>query len=150
MLALSLDLFKGVPAVYAADKFYHLPESQLLFIAFTAILGHAFSPLLRLHGGKAVATTFGALNGLGRPDMLFPFAVAALIGFILLQNHSWVVLVAAASDLVYVLLHGSGTGPLLFMTGVLLLYIFKHFRELNGWPRPKAWLYRWLQSRRQI
>ncbi len=150
MLALSFDLFKGIPAVYAASKFYHLPESQVLFIAFAAILGHAFSPLLRLHGGKAVAVTFGVLIGLGRPDMLFPFAVAALVGFILLQNHSWVVLGAAASDMVYVFLHGSGTGPLLFMTGVLLLYVFKHFRELNGWPRPKPWLYRWLQSRRQI
>ena len=150
MLALCLDIFKGVPVVYLADKSYQLPENQLLFIGFAAVLGHAFSPLLQFCGGKAVAVTFGVLIGLTRPDMLFPFAVAALAGFLLLENHSWVVLMAPAATLAYLWRHDLGTGPLLFMAGILLLYIFKHAHDLNGWPRPQTWLYHWLQSRRQV
>jgi glycerol-3-phosphate acyltransferase PlsY len=122
----------------------------VLFIAFAAILGHAFSPFLRQHGGKAVAVTFGSLIGLGRPELLFPFAAACLTGFILLENHSWVVLMAPVITLAYALTHHLSGAAVLFVAGLFLLYLFKHARQLNGWPRPKAWIYRVLQSRRQI
>jgi len=150
MLAVFLDIFKGVPAVYLADNALHLPESQLLFIGFAAIMGHAFSPLLLGRGGKAVAVTFGVLIGLTRPDMLIPFAAAALAAFLVLESHSWIVLVAPAAALTYAYLSHASGAVMLFLAGILLLFIFKNARETNGWPHLKPWLYRWLQSRRQV
>jgi glycerol-3-phosphate acyltransferase PlsY len=149
MLAVLLDIGKGVPSVYVASHLLHLPENQLLFIGMAAILGHAFSPFLRLKGGKAVAVTFGVLIGLGRPEMLFPFCITSLAGFLILDNHSWVVLCAPVVTLLFLFKQDASSVAILFMSGILFLYIIKQFRNINGWPHLSAWLYRWLQSRRQ-
>ena len=150
MLAVLLDIGKGVPPVYLAGHLFHIPENQLLFIGMAAILGHAFSPFLRFRGGKAVAVTFGVLIGLGRTEMLFPFAITSLAGFLILDNHSWVVLCAPVVSLLFLLRQDAGLGAIFFMSGILILYIIKHYKHLNGWPRLSAWFYRWLQSRRQV
>lgn len=150
MLAVLLDIFKGVPVVYFAARNSNLSANQLLLVAFAAIMGHAFSPLLRLRGGKAVAVTFGGLIGLMRPELLVPFAVAAIIGLIVLENHSWVMLLAPMVTLVCVLMNRAGVGALIFMGAILLLYLFKHARDLTGWPRPRNWIYRRLSSRREV
>ncbi|MCL2150543.1 MAG: glycerol-3-phosphate acyltransferase [Dehalococcoidia bacterium] len=149
MMAVLLDIFKGVPVVYLAGRNTQLSENQLLIVAFAAIMGHAFSPLLRLRGGKAVAVTYGALIGLVHLELLVPFVIAAIVGLLVFENHSWVVLCAPIVTLVSVFLGDAGAGMLIFMTGILLLYVFKHARELAGWPRPRSWIHRWFQPRRQ-
>lgn len=150
MLAVFLDIFKGVPVVYLAARNYSLSNNQLLVVAFAAIMGHAFSPFLRLRGGKAVAVTFGAMIGLMRLELLLPFAIAAIIGLIILENHSWVMLLAPVVTLTYVTMNGAEVAVLIFVTGILLLYLFKHARDLAGWPRPRRWLCRLVQLRRQV
>ena len=140
MAAVLLDIFKGIPVVYLAARDQRFSENQLLFVAFAAILGHAFSPLLRFRGGKAVAVTFGALIGLMRFELLIPFALGAIVGLILFENHSWVVLCAPVITLTHALLNGAAGGVLVFVSGIMLLFIFKHARELALWPRPRKWL----------
>jgi len=63
-LAIFLDVAKGVPFVVLAHSFFGLSEAIVLAVALSAILGHAFSPLLHLRGGKSVAVTFGVLLAL--------------------------------------------------------------------------------------
>ncbi len=141
MAAVLLDVFKGVPVVYLAARDSRLSENQLLFIAFAAILGHAFTPLLRFCGGKAVVVTFGVLVGLMRWELLVPFAVAAIVGLFIFENHSWVVLCAPIFTLAHAFINDAGLGVFVFMACILLLYLIKHARDLAGWPRPRKWLY---------
>jgi glycerol-3-phosphate acyltransferase PlsY len=62
---LILDLLKGtIPTLLAARISPVLPT----LAATAAILGHCFSPWLRLHGGKGVATMLGALIALSVPS----------------------------------------------------------------------------------
>ena len=76
LLALSLDVAKGVPFVFLAYSLFKFPEPTIMVMALSAILGHAYSPWLGFKGGKAVAVTFGVLIALPQHDTLFVFALA--------------------------------------------------------------------------
>lgn len=64
MLCLFLDLFKGTLPIYYAVKHLNINNLLFAFVIASPILGHAFSPFLKFHGGKAIAATFGAFLGL--------------------------------------------------------------------------------------
>src|SRR4030042_3026585 len=55
LLAVFLDIVKGIPFVLLAHVWLDLPALSVVAVAVSAILGHAFSPFLRWHGGKAVS-----------------------------------------------------------------------------------------------
>ena len=59
---LLLDLLKGVAAVNLAQNIYGSDVAMLA--AFFVVVGHVFPIWLRFHGGKGVATTFGAFFAL--------------------------------------------------------------------------------------
>jgi len=64
VLALVLDVTKGVlPAAFAKDVLNYA-DWRLALIAVLPVLGHAFSPLLGFRGGKALAVTLGTWIGL--------------------------------------------------------------------------------------
>ncbi len=67
-VVLVLDMLKGyVPAAVGAWIMNRPDADQILFplcMAGGAILGHCFSPWLRFHGGKGVATAVGAVCAL--------------------------------------------------------------------------------------
>jgi glycerol-3-phosphate acyltransferase PlsY len=74
---LILDAAKGViPAILVMQL---LHEGHLAaLVAGCAVLGHCFSPWLRLRGGKGVATAFGAIFGL-----CWPAGIACVCGWLL-------------------------------------------------------------------
>ena len=57
-LAAILDAGKGVPFVVLAHSFFGFSDGAVMAVALSAILGYAFSPLLRLRGGKSIGVTF--------------------------------------------------------------------------------------------
>jgi acyl phosphate:glycerol-3-phosphate acyltransferase len=62
-VVLLLDALKGfLPTIVAVAVFRS--EQLGAAVAAAAVLGHCFSPWLRLRGGKGVATSFGAIFGL--------------------------------------------------------------------------------------
>lgn len=63
-LCLLGDLAKGFVPVYLAVQ--NLDTTSLWFAPVLAapVLGHIFSPMLRGHGGKGIAASFGSLLGL--------------------------------------------------------------------------------------
>ena len=56
-----LDALKGAIIIILARKFLEISHITEILIGVFAILGHAFSPYLKLKGGKAVATSFACL-----------------------------------------------------------------------------------------
>lgn len=149
-LAIIVDIAKGVPFVLLAHSFFGLREPVVLAIALCAILGHAFSPLLGLRGGKAVAVTFGVLCGLPHPDMLTTLVIFILLGFLFIENDAWIVMLGPSGSLAYLILSGASYWESLFMMCVLAILAIKHFDELHTVPRLKVKLIGWLQSRRRV
>ena len=62
-LALLLDFLKGWLPVAAAYWLLGFRGWWQAPIVIAPVLGHAFSPFLRLRGGKAITTTFGVWSG---------------------------------------------------------------------------------------
>ncbi|HEX6287716.1 MAG TPA: glycerol-3-phosphate 1-O-acyltransferase PlsY [Herpetosiphonaceae bacterium] len=56
-----LDLLKGWLPVYFAQHVLHTSALVVVGIALSAVLGHAYSIFMRFRGGKAIATTCGAI-----------------------------------------------------------------------------------------
>jgi glycerol-3-phosphate acyltransferase PlsY len=146
-LAVLLDTAKGVPFVFLAHSFFKLPEVAVLGVALSAILGHAFSPLLQLKGGKAVAVTFGAILALPQHDIIFALAGSMFLGFLFIAIDAWIVIFGAAASAAYVLVTRGGSWETLFMLCVLALLVLKFFDELKTVPRLKLKPIAWLQSR---
>lgn len=149
-LALLLDVAKGVPFVLLAHSLFHLPESAITLVALSAILGHAFSPLLRLKGGKAIAITFGVLSALPQKDTLLAFAFIMFLGFLFIEIDAWIVMLGPTGTLAYLALSGGSSWELIFMSCVLILFTIKQFEDLKTVPRFRGKLIHWLLSKRRV
>lgn len=75
VLCLLLELAKGALPVMLALRQMTPREPLFAAVAAAPVLGHAFSPMLRGKGGKAIAVTFGVFIGL-LPHMLLLFWLA--------------------------------------------------------------------------
>lgn len=148
-LATVLDIAKGMPFVALAHSFFGLPDAAVVVIALSAILGHAFSPLLRWRGGKAVAVTLGVLMALPQHEMLFAFAFFLILGFLFIEIDAWTVMFSAAGTLAYLAVTRGSSWESLFMLCVLAILAVKHFEDLHTSPGAKGRLVRWLQSIRR-
>jgi glycerol-3-phosphate acyltransferase PlsY len=151
VLAVILDVAKGVPFVILAHSLFGLPEPIVLAIGLCPILGHAFSPMLRLRGGKAIAVTIGVLIALPQTNMLITFLAFMLLGYLFIEIDAWVVILGATGSLVYLLIAKGGSWEALFMLCVLAILVTKHFADLKTIPRFKGKLIRWLlPAKRQV
>jgi len=146
-LASVLDMGKGVPFVVLAHSVFGFPEIILMAVALSAILGHAFSPLLGFRGGKSVAVTLGALSALPQHEIVITFAAFMVLGFLFIESHAWTVVLGAAGSLAYILTMRGSSWESLFMLCVLIVLAVKHADELRTVPRHKVRLTAWLQSR---
>lgn len=147
-LALVLDVAKGMPFVALAHSFFNLSEVVVIGVALSAILGHAFSPILRLRGGKSIAITFGALLALPQHEMLITFAVFMFLGFLFMESDAWTVMLGSAGSLAYLITTGGVSPESLFMLCVFAILTLKHFHELRTVPKFRVKIIHWLQSRR--
>jgi glycerol-3-phosphate acyltransferase PlsY len=146
ILAVLLDVAKGVPFVFLAHSAAGLSILPVIVVAICAILGHAFSPFLHWHGGKAVAVTFGALLALPEHGILLAFIAFTVLGFLFIEVDAWTVIFGAAGSLAYLgITKGSSWEPLL-MFCILTILVIKHFDALHTLPHFKGRLVRWLQS----
>ena len=63
VLCMFLDLMKAFIPVFIASALLGVTGVCIIFVMIAPVLGHAFSPFLGFHGGKAVASSFGSLLG---------------------------------------------------------------------------------------
>ena len=146
-LALILDVGKGIPFTLIAHTVFQLPQPAVAVIGMCAILGHAFSPYLRFHGGKAVAVTFGVLLALPQYQPLVSLTIATFLAFILIDNNAWTVILGASASFIYLLVSQGNSWERRFILFIVILFVMKFFRELKTVPRPLR-LINWLQAKR--
>ena len=139
MLAVVLDVGKGVPFVWLAHAVFELSPVSVVITAVAAVLGHAFSPFLRWHGGKAVAITFGVMLGLlPQYDVLLTFIIAMILCFIFVKIDAWKIIIGATGTLAYLaIVKGNSWEPLLMLC-LLVILVIKHSGELNCVPSFRA------------
>jgi len=102
----------------------------LSLIALTAVLGHCFSPYLRLSGGRGVATSLGALLALDWRVGLCAFAVW-LVVVVVTRYISLGSILAAASTPLFFVLYGN-YGYYLALGVVLAMLLIERHRPNVG------------------
>lgn len=139
-LALSLDSLKGAIPVGLAYFWAGLTGWLLVAVALAPVLGHAFSPLLRFRGGKAVAVTFGLWTGLTLWEGPTVLGLALGLWFVIVAVDGWAMLLALFSLLAYLLLARPEPDLLTIWIGNTLILAWKHRADLAQWPQPRSWL----------
>jgi glycerol-3-phosphate acyltransferase PlsY len=147
-LALTLDIAKGTPFVVLAYSFFSLSEVVVAVVAVSAILGSAFSPLLRFRGGKSIAITYGVLLALPYPEMCLSFAIFMFLGFLFIKTDSWIVMMGPTGSLGFLAATRASYWELSFMLSVLMILAIKHHSELRTVPQFELKLIHWLHPRR--
>jgi glycerol-3-phosphate acyltransferase PlsY len=146
--AVLLDFLKGAAPVGVARVVVGVSGWGLVPVALAPVAGHAFSPFLRLRGGKAVAATFGVWAALTLAEG--PTALGGFLGvFYLVQtSDAWSVILGMLGFLGFLLLRGADPEILAIWGGHFLVLGWKHRRELRRRPRPRPFLQRLFGSRR--
>lgn len=80
LFCMALDVLKAFVPVFVSVNLLEIRGAYLVPVAVAPVLGHAFSPILHMNGGKAVSTTYGSLLGLIMVSK-FVFVVAVVMAF---------------------------------------------------------------------
>ena len=137
ILALILDIGKGMPFVALAYLLFGLPDVAVMIVGLCAILGHAFSPLLNFDGGKALAVTGGVLIAMPQHEIIISVLIFMLLAFLFVASDGWRPIIGMAGSLAYLLItRGYSWEPLLMLCVIIILAI-KHYDELRTAPRFK-------------
>lgn len=134
VLAVLLDFSKAALPVGLARFVGGLDGWAVAAIALAPLVGHAFSPFLGFHGGKALASTFGTWTGLTL--WLAPTLLGLLfaVWYLLLAVEGWAV-IAAMLCLLPLLLLLSNPVLVAVWTGNIALLAWKHRADLAQRPR---------------
>ncbi len=144
VLALILDYFKGIfPLVIFISKGLVGNEYIIATSALCGILGHAFSPMLKFKGGKAIATTFGAWSVLTKwegPTILgVTFTVFTLIKpkATKVEEDAFRAVLGFVALIPYVLynFYNGKEYLLYFYVGNLSIILYKHWGDLVSFFR---------------
>lgn len=133
VLAMLLDGFKGALPVGFAWFFGGVHAWQIVPVALAPVLGHAFSPWLGFHGGKAVAVVFGMWAGLTLGAG--PTVLGMLLGVMVLcfAPSGWALILALGAFGVYILqVYGAifPQFPVIWAASSILL-VCKHLDDLR-------------------
>jgi acyl-phosphate glycerol 3-phosphate acyltransferase len=135
ILALLLDYSKGVfPLIFFRD----INPYVLSFAALAGIAGHAFSPMLKFKGGKAIATTFGAWSVLTKWEA--PTLLGTIFTIFSLIKHKtdryedalryFIGLFALLIYVIYRVLYQKQYHLIILYVGNLIIAIYKHRVEI--------------------
>jgi glycerol-3-phosphate acyltransferase PlsY len=147
LLALLLDVSKA--AVPVGLSYYNLGIRgiPMYLIAIAPILGHVFSPFLRFHGGKAIATSLGVWIGLTIWKASLVGVIGTVIGITLMTSSAWAVMLGLVMILLALLLWIPD--PLLIMVWLseTLILAWTHRNDLRQRPVMRPWLKKYLSPK---
>lgn len=81
MLCIFLDVCKAFAPVFFAVTYFNIRGVWLVPVVAAPVFGHAFSPFLKFHGGKAVASFYGALLALWPVSHVVVLAAVSMFVF---------------------------------------------------------------------
>jgi len=138
MTAVLLDFSKGFVPVALANFGAGLEGWLLAAVAVAPILGHAFSPFMAFHGGKALAVTFGIWAGLTL--FVVPITLGLFFGLYLwlLKPEGWAVMAGVFSLLALLLIFFPDPVWLSVWAGMTLILAWKHRVDLRQRPRLRS------------
>jgi len=137
LTAVLLDFLKGAIPVALANFVFGVEGLAMAAVAIAPIAGHAFSPFLGFHGGKALSVTFGIWAGL--TVWLVPAILGIFFGIYLalLRPEGWAVMAGIFSLLVVLLIIGN---PLWLgvWVGMALILGWMHRADLAQRPQLRS------------
>jgi len=143
-ISMTLDICKALIPVWVAVNYY-IPFSDPIYplsvtiISMAPIIGHAYSPLHRLKGGKALAPSWGSWIAL-TSGVAFPVALIILgLMHLTQKNHAFTVTVCLIGFIVVFAVFDTRA---LAIFGVLnlMLVIFKHRSEYQKGFVFRSWV----------
>ena len=143
-ISMTLDICKALIPVWVAVNYY-IPFSDPIYplsvtiISMAPIIGHAYSPLLRLKGGKALAPSWGSWIAL-TSGVAFPVALIILgLMHLTQKNHAFTVTICLIGFIVVFAVFDTRA---LAIFGVLnlMLVIFKHRSEYQKGFVFRSWV----------
>ncbi|MBM3944487.1 MAG: glycerol-3-phosphate acyltransferase [SAR202 cluster bacterium] len=142
LLVFVLDVAKGAVPVYLASELSGVDGWGMMLVGIAPVAGHAFSPLLRFKGGKALATSVGTWAGvtLG-PGFLVIFACLG-IGQAFQRTHVWSVMLASAGIVAYVSIWSPEPWLYALWAANTAIIMYKHRAELRRSIEPRSWVRR--------
>jgi len=118
------DILKSFIPVILARKFFSNSLSPYL-VWMTAVLGHCFSPYLKLKGGKGVSTFFGGLLALEPLVALITFVIWVLV-IAVSQYVSLGSMIASAVPFITFLIRGASPDILVISFLLPLVIVYRH------------------------
>lgn len=144
-LALTLDTLKALVPISIAYVVVGITDWRLVPVALAPVYGHAFSPFLHFHGGKAVAATLGMWIALTLWAIPIIGGLSLLLFTRLVGANGWAVIFANLVVLLYLLvmpaaldfLHLQPATPILLAiwVGNVALMVYRHRADLAHPPR---------------
>ena len=131
IIAVLLDGLKGAIPVLIAVYVFEISGPALIPVALAPVVGHAFSPFLGFHGGKAIATTFGIWLGLTSWVGPVVLGVAVLLITALITNSAWTIILAMFFWLGFMLWRGYDAVFIAIWAGNILILLWKHRYSLG-------------------
>ena len=133
-----LDFAKGFIPVFVAQYVSGLSGWALFPIAVAPVLGHAFSPLLSFHGGKAVAASFGVWAGLSQGWGFLVYAATCGIFWRLQTADAWATVMGQLGLLVFLLVFAAEPYLLAVWAVQGAVVTWKHRRQLREAPHLRS------------
>jgi glycerol-3-phosphate acyltransferase PlsY len=149
LLVLTLDISKAAAPVGLAYHNLGIRGIPMVLIAVAPVLGHAFSPFLGFHGGKALATALGVWIGLTIWKASLVGVLGTMLGYALIPLSGWAVMIGQACILAALLIWMPD--PLLLVTwGIqVLILTWTHRSDLCKRPYLRAEIKRLLHIKAQ-
>jgi glycerol-3-phosphate acyltransferase PlsY len=142
-----LDFGKGAAPVAVAVWVLGVEGWYLVPVALAPILGHAFSPFLKLRGGKAIAVTLGVWTGITVWEGVIAFGLVIGLFYIIIDHPSWSVIFAMLAFLGYLIVlglfvRGVELPILAIWAGNMLILLSKHWVDLKKTIRTRPYIAR--------
>lgn len=134
VLAILLDFTKGALPVGLAVHVFGASGPAAIPVALAPIAGHAFSPLLRFRGGKALAVTFGSWAGLTLGEAALVLGLLFTVCYLAVRPEAWAVISGLIGLLLYLLIRQASAILVAVWAGNLALLIWTHRSQLQLRP----------------
>ena len=122
---------KGAIPVLIADLIVQTSLAETAIVGAACILGHAYSPFLRLRGGKAVAVSSGVWTAITLGEA-FPVACSLLaICYLVQKNDSWTVTLSMLIFGGFIVLRFPSAELYALWAMNLALFVTKHWAGLQ-------------------